>query len=100
METIRYYKDSREAYAGEQRCKQMTAMMLFKLCKIPVIEKIREIVFVEVDMLCADMMIETDLRPFTKLRRIQIITCREFSMTRVAEQMTGFRNNGENFQII
>lgn len=74
--------------------------MLYKLCKIPVIEKIREIVFLEVDMLCADMMIETDLHPFTNLRQIQIIKCREFSMTRVAEQMTGFRHNGEKFQVI
>lgn len=55
-------------------------------------------VFLEVDMLCADMIVGTDLRPFTNLRQIQIIKCREFSITRVAEQMTGFRH-GEKFKI-
>ena len=96
---IGYFANAKEGQAAARRCSKMTATMFVDLCNMSDNGKIHEIIFYKVDMLSAHMIMSTDLRPFTNIKRVQFIECREMTLSRVATHLAEFRST-DKFEII
>ena len=85
------FVDSEEAgWEANTICKRETTMVLYNLCQLKAVNKIKKLIFYNMDMLAPEMIALTRGQPF-ELKEIQFLKCREFTMQRAAECLQGFQ---------
>ena len=95
---IGYVENQFQARGASKRCKSETAMMLLRLSKISQPSKVRELVFHRVDMLGMDG-VNAVSRLFDHLQTLQILKCREFSMSTTPAVLNN-QGTQPNFQLL